>query len=363
MIQKNSDPVLIMGAGHQGLTMAAHLLHSGVECRLWNRTAAHLQAVIDSGHIECEGIIKASVPVGKISSRIEEVLEKNILVTAPSSAHKDIAKILAPYVDDSYIVVLNPGRTFGILEFTRALVENGCHSFPIIAETQSIVYTCRRNDKNGIILYAIKDEIKLSTLEEGKAEEVIERIPFPIRDNFIPAESFYETSFGNVGMILHCLPVLLNTGWIESKKACFEYYYDGISESIADLLERLDEERVSVATKFECKVETVVQWLQRIYGTFGRTLYENLQTNRYYAGIDAPQSLHHRYLEEDVPNGLVALESAGKYIGHSTPITTLVIDLANLVMNTDYRAKGRNYGELISAYKRIQRTAPFPDCI
>lgn len=332
--------------------MTAHLLHSGVECRLWNRTAAHLQSVIDSGHIECEGIIKASVPIGKVSSKIEEVLEKNILVTAPSSAHKDIARILAPYMDDSYMVVLNPGRTFGILEFAKVLRDNGCRSLPIIAETQSIVYTCRRNDKNGVILYAIKDAIKLSTLEIEKTQKVIERLPFPIRDHFLPAESFYETSFGNVGMILHCLPVLLNTGWIESKKTCFEYYYDGISESIADLLEKLDEERVLVAQKFGCQVETTIQWLQRVYGTSGRNLYENLQANGCYAGIDAPQSLHHRYLEEDVPNGLVALESAGKYIGKSTPITTLIIDLANLVMKTDYREKGRKYGELLTFLKK-----------
>lgn len=347
MIQKNSDAFLIMGAGHQGLTMAAHLLYHGVECRLWNRTLAHIQPVIDRGCIECDGILKAAVAVGKVSDQIEDVLEKNILITTPSTAHKDIARVLAPYVDDTYTVVLNPGRTFGILEFVKSLKENGCRRLPLIAETQSIVYTCRRNEKNGVILYAIKDGIKLSVQQGGHAHEVIDRLPFPIKGNFVPAESFYETSFGNVGMILHCLPVLLNVGWIESKKARFEYYYDGISETIADILEKMDHERVMIARAFGCHVETVIQWLQRIYDTSGDNLYQNLQTNLYYGGIDAPQSLHHRYLEEDVPNGLVALESAGEYVGQKTPLTTFVIDLANLIMNTDYRRKGRNYSELV----------------
>lgn len=339
-----------MGAGHQGLTMAAHLLHNGVECCLWNRTLAHISSVIESGYIECDGILKALVPVCKASDRIEDVLEKRIMVTTPSSAHRDIARILAPYVDDTYTVILNPGRTFGLLEFTKVLQDNGCRSLPIIAETQSIVYTCRRNDKNGVVLYAIKDGIKLSVWQKGKAEAVIDRLPEPIRGHFVPAQTFFETSFGNVGMILHCLPVLLNVGWIESKKTCFEYYYEGISESIANVLEKLDAERVMVARGFGCNVETVTQWLQRIYNTSGDTLYENLQTNKYYAGIDAPQSLRHRYLEEDVPNGLVAIESAGQYIGQKTPITTLVINLANLLMGTDYREKGRNYNELIKIF-------------
>ena len=170
--------------------MAAHLLHNGVECHLWNRTLAHIQSVIDSGYIECDGILKASVPVGSVSDQIEDVLEKNILVTTPSSAHKDIARILAPYVDETYTVVLNPGRTFGILEFMKALQDNGCRGLPMVAETQSIVYTCRRNEKNGIILYAIKDGIKLSTLQKGDAEQVISRLPAPIRGNFVPAGSF-----------------------------------------------------------------------------------------------------------------------------------------------------------------------------
>lgn len=347
MVQEKSEAYLIIGGGHQGLTMTAHLLYNGVECHLWNRTLAHIQSVIESGSIECKGILKATVPVGRVSDQIEEVLEKRILVTTPSFAHKDIARILAPYMDDTYTVVLNPGRTFGILEFAKALKDNGCRKLPVIAETQSIVYTCRRDERNGVILYAIKDGIKLSVQQGGNAEEVINRLPLPIKKNFVPARSFYETSFGNVGMILHCLPVLLNTGWIESKKTHFEYYYDGISETIADILEKLDYERVSIAEEFGCQVETVMQWLQRIYGTSGTNLYQNLQTNKYYAGIDAPQSLNHRYLEEDVPNGLVALESAGKYVGQKTPVTTLIIDLANLVMDTDYRKKGRDYGELI----------------
>ncbi|MCM1414994.1 MAG: NAD/NADP octopine/nopaline dehydrogenase family protein [bacterium] len=347
-MMKNSEKVLVMGAGHQGLTMAAHLLHNGVKCNLWNRTLANVSSVIETGFIECEGIFKASVAVDKISDRIEEVIEKIILVTTPSSAHRDIAKVLAPYVDDTYTIVLNPGRTFGILEFTKTLMDNGCQKMPVVAETQSIVYTCRRNEKNGIILYAIKDGIKLSTLQQEDAKEVIEKLPHPIRRNFVPAETFLETSFGNVGMILHCLPVLLNVGWIESKKTCFEYYYDGISKSIADILEKMDQERIQVARGFGCNVETLIEWMQRVYKTSGETLYENLQTNKYYAGIDAPQTLHHRYLEEDVPNGLVAIESAGQHIGQNTSIMTLVIDLANLVMNTDYRKSGRNYDDLIS---------------
>ncbi len=72
-------------------------------------------------------------------------------------------------------------------------------------------------------------------------------------------------------------------------------------------------------------------------------MFENLQNNIYYRGIDAPQSIHHRYIEEDVPNGLVPLESLGVYLDIPTPVTSTIISVANIVMNCDYRKIGRNF--------------------
>ena len=91
------------------------------------------------------------------------------------------------------------------------------------------------------------------------------------------------------------------------------------------------------------EIETLVEWLVRTYDTHGSNLFECLQNNVYYKDIDAPLTIYHRYIEEDVPNGLVPLESAGKTHGVPTPATSLIIDLANMVMGKDYRKIGRKY--------------------
>lgn len=347
------EKITILGMGHQGLAMAAHLSNNGVKCFLWNRTEKNIKAIKDSMTINCHGVLEKKVKIHYISTNIEDVLQKNIMITAPSSAHRDLARAIAPYVDNTYTVILNPGRTFGILDFANTLMEAGCKSLPCLAETQTIIYTCRRESEQDVRIFALKKNIEISTLKMEDISRVIHAIPKCVRDHFIPVKSYVYTSLGNVGMILHCAPVLMNIGWIENKVFEFEYYYDGISESIASVLERIDNERVCVANVMGFEIESLKEWLKRVYKVDGESLYELLQNNTYYRGIDAPKSINHRYIEEDVPNGLVALESAGKYYNISTPATTTIIDMACLVMNCDYRRVGRQYTKLKEVEKLL----------
>ena len=344
--ERMNVPIMIMGGGHQGLAMAAHLTLNGEECYLWNRTEENIKDVINTKEIYCDGVVKGIAKVHHASTDIKENIQKLIMITTPSSAHRDLAKMLAPYVDDSYTIILNPGRTFGALDFSNVLQENGCKSMPVVAETQTIVYTCRREKTNAVSIYAMKKGVAIAALKNEDTEKVLERLPECLKEYFFPAKSFVETSLGNVGMILHCAPVLMNIGWIESKEAEFKYYYDGISYSIANFLEKVDAERVAVASAMGYKVETLIEWLKRTYGTYGENLFECLQNNDAYRSIDAPLTIKHRYIDEDVPNGLVPVESAGKQLGVETKNISLIIDLANAIMEKDYRLIGRKYSNI-----------------
>jgi len=48
------------------------------------------------------------------------------MVVVPAFAHAFIAEECAPYLRDGQIVVLNPGRTGGALEFRHVLQEMRC---------------------------------------------------------------------------------------------------------------------------------------------------------------------------------------------------------------------------------------------
>lgn len=343
--------ILVCGAGHQGLSMAAHLALNGESVFIWNRTQNNIQYISETGVIRCDGVVSGNAKIAKVSSEIGEVISDFVMITTPSDSHKDIAKRIAPYVHRNMAVVLNPGRTLGAVEFAEELKKNGVEYLPHIAETQTIVYTCRKTGTGSTNIIAMKNEVEIAAIRGSDIDYIMERMPDCLRRYFKAVESVGKTSFSNVGMILHCAPVLMNVGWIESEKVDFKYYYDGISKSIAGVLEKMDEERLKVAAALGYKVDSVVLWLKKEYGVSGETLYECIRNNEAYQRIDAPPALNCRYIFEDVPNGLVPIEYLGKCAGVETPVISMFIDLASVTLNEDFREKGRKYSvEVLKRY-------------
>lgn len=87
-----------------------------------------------------------------------------------------------------------------------------------------------------------------------------------MRKQLIPVKSMIQTSIGNAGMVLHCAPLLLNTGWTENKHILYKYYYDGITPSVERVMQKIDQERVLVSKKLGFELETTQAWLKRTYG-------------------------------------------------------------------------------------------------
>lgn len=338
-----SNTILVIGAGHQGLTMAAHLSLNGETVNLWNRTEKHISALSEDGVVHCHGIFEGDGHLNLVSSDIEMVISDTIMITTPSTAHKEIAKKLAPYVTEDMVIVLNPGRTFGAIEFAEVLKQNGVTVLPHIAETQTIVYTCRKIDPVSVKLYALKNNVEIASIRNDDIDFILGKIPLSIRSHLKAVDSVCITSFSNVGMILHCAPVLMNIGWIESDKVVFKYYYDGISPTIAQYLEEMDYERCNIAKAMGYVVPTVKEWLKITYDSDGDTLFDALRNNNSYKEIDAPPTINTRYVFEDVPNGLVPIEAIANQLEIRIPAITTIIDLACYIMNTDYRQIGRTY--------------------
>ena len=336
--------ICILGAGHQGLTMAAHLALNGETVNIWNRTEQHIKKVIQSHEIICDGIIEGIGHIKKASSNISEVISNMIMVTVPSNAYDDIAKELAPHISKDMVIILNPGRTFGALQFANALRKYSAKAMPYIAETQTIVYTCRKKGTDSVTIFALKNNVMISSVFPEKLPHILNHIPECIRPCFIMEKQYLKTTMSNVGMVLHCAPVLMNVGWIENKEANFKYYYNGISKSIAIFLEKIDEERIKVAKNLGCSIISTKDWIEQIYHVKGNSLYDSIRQVPVYKKIDAPPTLNTRYILEDVPNGLVPIEHLGKQLAIHTPAITTIINLASMIYNTDFISIGRKFG-------------------
>jgi opine dehydrogenase len=331
-----------MGAGHGGLAMAGHLGLMGFEVRLYNRTRARLGAVITRGGIQVDGEeVSGFGPVSAASDHAGDLLQgvDVIMVVAPATAHPFMAEQCAPHLRDGQTVVLNPGRTFGALEFVQTLRARGCTADVTVAEAQTFIYASRVVGPGQAKIFRVKNSLPLATVRAHRIPECLKlvRTAFP---QFVPGDSVFKTSFNNIGAVFHPALMLLNTGWVEDP-ADFEFYFQGTTPSVANVLEALDAERVAVAAALGFQALTAREWLYLAYDAVGRDLHQAIHANPGYRGILAPHRMEMRYLTEDVPCSLVPMSSVGKQFGVQTLVMDAFITLASAMHGRDYRALGR----------------------
>jgi opine dehydrogenase len=346
--EKNMQAIAILGAGNLGLAMCAHLALEGYSIRLWNRTRSNIRKLQETRSIHCTGAVNGTAELQLVTDNMEEALEgvKLILITTPADSHREIAQIMAPYFTDSKTVVLNPGRTFGVIEVEHILSKYNVPLMPLVSETQTVVYTCRKTADDAVVIISLKEQVLISTRHNSDSKNLLEQLPSCLGKQLVVADNILQTSLGNIGAILHCVPTLLNTGWIENNKVDFKYYYDGITPTIAGYLERLDRERQEIGSCFNIELESIADWMRRSYRIKGKNLFECLQNNIYYQTIEAPSSLRHRYLFEDIPCGLVPFEALGTLAGIKMTFIPEVIDMATHLLDYDFRANGRTLERL-----------------
>jgi opine dehydrogenase len=338
----------VVGAGHGGKAMAAYLAIKGYSVNLYNRTYSKIEPIVKMKGIELEGEVNGFGRLNYVSDNIEEVIRDTdvVLVVVPAFAHGSIAERCAPYLEDGQIVILNPGRTAGALEFLNILHERGNNKNVIVAEAQTFIFASRSDGPASVKIYRIKKAIPIGAIPATNTDKVIDVIneAFP---EFISATSVIETSFNNIGAVFHPAITILNASRIESTMGNFQFYIEGVTQSVAKVLETVDKERVEVAHELKCKnVITAIDWLSMAYNVIEENLFDGIHNNSGYAGISAPQTINNRYITEDVPMSLVPISAFGKIFGVDTTATDSLINLANIIFKTDFRKSGRNLKRL-----------------
>jgi len=337
----------VAGAGNGGLAMAGHLGVMGFRVSLYNRSSERLAGVRWHGGVEVEGEVQGFGPVEVATSDMAEALDGAavVMVVTPATAHAGLARAMAPHLKDGQIVLLNPGRTGGALEVRQVLLEAQVQARPVVAEAQTFLYASRALNRHKAKIFKIKNEVPVATLPSYWIPDVLAvvRQAFP---QFTAGGNVLATSLENIGAIFHPALTILNAGWIEETKGNFEYYLQGITPSVAKVLERIDAERLDVARAFGVRSVSAREWLYLSYDSPGRDLYEAIQHTTAYRGIKAPPSIDHRYIWEDIPMSLVPIVSLGALRGVPTPTTDMIIRLGSLLHDRDYAAEGRTAARL-----------------
>ena len=338
--------VSVIGAGNGGQAIAGYCASQGYSVCLYDRSMAALTPLIPTKRITLTGALSLEGQIDVITQDICEAVNYSnlILVVTTATAHREIAEQIAPYLTDDHTIILNPGRTFGVLEFGNVLKLKrpslNCH----IAEAQTLIFACRIITPGVVNIIGVKDKVLLAGRNSEETSYVLHLLS-PIFPCFVKADSLIETGLLNVGAIFHPSIVIFNAATIERNDNFF--FYREMTPQIASCIEMLDLERLEVARAFGLNLMPVSEWISYAYpSTRGATLCERMRNNPAYYDIKAPGSIFTRQLTEDIPTGLLPMSELGRVAGVETPLMESFINLSSAILNTDFKQSGRTLNRL-----------------
>lgn len=339
--------IAVIGAGNGGQAISAYLASEGAEVRLYDYDGQKVRQLNGKDNqIELCGCIQTKARISLISDDLESVVRnaEMILITTTANAHGIIAKRVAPFLEDGQVIILNPGRTGGALEFKNVIMRDNPGTSVYVAEAQTLVYACRLIENGKVNIIGVKDNVLLSALPSSDTPHVLSKIG-RYYDCFLPAENVIRTSLENIGAVFHPSILLFNAATIERQNEF--WFYRDVTPQVADFVERFDAERLAVGKAFGIELLGVSDWISFAYPeTKGDTLCEKMIDNPAYRDIKSPPTIFTRQLTEDIPTGVLPMMELGRAAGLQMPLMSAMVDICSALLGMDFREGGRTLESL-----------------
>jgi opine dehydrogenase len=353
----NPVSVAVLGAGNGAFAVAADLKLKGCRVQLLEAPefAGNLELVQEKGGIELinedvPGVASGLAQLDAVTTDPGEALDgaQIVLYVVPAFAERRFTQLCAPYFRPSQLVVLFCGNFGGALELAHHLRSGGAKSLPFLAETEGLIYGASKLDPARVKVVGLKKGLVCAALPATDTEGVLSRLRslFP---ELLPAANVLETGLRNLNPVIHPVVSVLNAGRTAKDRPQWRYYWEGVTEAVGRVAERVDRERLQLAQSLSLSVPPALEVLHVWYARQEirwSNLAEALSTNPVYKGLWAPHTLHHRFLLEDVPFGLVPIESLASSAGIATPAISSLINLSSELLGADFRAEGRDLSRL-----------------
>lgn len=348
--------VAVVGAGNGGCAVAADMAYRGLNVTLVKTSNAmhddnfeFLQknngkmTLLDFGENGSMNpqdleIVKKEGYISNVTRDLSVLSDMDVIIIyIQTNYHEELIKRMAPYIVDGQIVLINPGY------FSTAYVLKYCGEKKIsVVEAQSSFIDGRimepgffkvgfRNVRNPLGVYPAKN------LPEVK--EKLDQLGFP----FYYMNSVVGAALHNPNMIVHTIGSVLSIPMIDAMGNDFCMYHRAFTEHAWNVLEKLDAEKMDVLEKMGFERLSYVEACK-----FRNSLDDDKDAKEVFFSYAAmptrakgPVTVNSRYITEDVPQGLVMLESLGKALGIPTPVATALIEIAGAALGQDFRKNGR----------------------
>lgn len=345
--------VAILGAGNAGCAVACDLTLKGHEVTLI-KTSGSMHNDNFRYLLENNGKISIwekgetrTTNISKVSTDLADMSDAEVIIVYIQTCyHEDLVKKMKDHLRKDQIIIVNPGY------FTTAYFLKHCPveelNLTIVEATSSFI-DCRisepghvragfRNVRNPIGVYPHK--------RTKEMEEKLDCLGFHFH-----AWTTVEVALHNPNLIVHTVGAIMSIPRIEKTHGEYVMYHEVYSRdniAVWHLLEQLDAEKMNVLEALECPRLSYPDAAK-----FRNTLDDSMDAKESFmryaempTRAKGPVTVDSRYITEDVPQGLVMLETLGKQLHIPTPVCTALIEIANAALQRDFRAVGRSVSSL-----------------
>lgn len=338
--------VTIIGCGNAGLIHAAKIYEKGNNevCLLKTSqtNSVYYDKIVSDGGYRVHDLtnrgkdffVKPSLITRDAKSAVD--FAELILVMTTTLQHEDVAKLIAPYVHDGQIIALCPGY-MGSLIFKKYITAKVTY-----CEWETTAYNGRvmNNDYVKITFYNPRNAI--SVLPVSESQHVLD-VFSPLFDNtHFLRRNILESAIHNPNMIVHTIGMLFSASRIEFSQGEFWMYREAFTDSIVNVINAFDKQKNKVLETYGCDP---LDYFEAAKWRNEEDLNVDAMTSfRSFADSSnkGPGCLRHRYLMEDVPNGLGLFVSLGKVAGLDTSIAESIMTLAGALLGEDFKANARS---------------------
>lgn len=375
-------PIAVLGGGAVGKTCAADCKLAGREVRLFDMmpfAEKSLQYLERTG-IELDGIQRnlygfkrsGKAMLDVITTDMSEAVNGagHIIVAAPAFAHEPFFRQLIPYLEDGQVISVFTDN-YGSLILRRLMREAGCVKKVIVGAWSSAPYGTRIETVGSFMFPHVGVKYRAITLRGAT-------LPMTDIDDFMEASrslpsidavtygdgpekgnTVLDIGFSNINPVIHVPATLLGVSTMENwgkifgdfDKSGYSMYAHALCPSICEVQYKFYGEEIALANEIGVDVP--------------RYSYESFFSRRSvltqeYMGKDkngkdnmhlpldepttesntGPNSIHHRYITEDVPVGCKIYHELGIQYGVMTPVIDSMIVLAGAMHKKNFFKEG-----------------------
>lgn len=344
VIAPQAGHIAIVGAGNAARSLACVLSSRGFYPHFLVRSPEKVKNLAERKSIKCIGKVEGDFSIVEATTEPAAMLDKcaTIFVATTTGGYGEVAWRLAPHLREHHEVILFSSKFGGVCEFKTALGHR--KEYPAIVETDSL-FASRIQDDDSVWIRGVKNWTLYSSWNKsqtGRNASIMKRF-FP---GLQEAENVVQRGLTDFGAFAHPITMIANMNNV-ARNTGFLFYYEGFTERTLVLLEQLEEEFRAIARAYETDIIPMKELLNRYYGcdTTGNLL-QAMRTVPNYSVSKAPDTLDHRFIEEDVSSSLVPMQQLAAIAKVKTPIVDSIINMSTALLGRDFVNEGRTIAKL-----------------